>query len=272
VAGAPSPKDPRAGHPGHDPDADGPRVDASAAECPKCGSSDLVFSKKTQVYVCEDCHHVFSIERPFLPRRVFLSYGHDEHESFAARLCDELQRRGHEVWFDADRLSAGVDWEAHIDRGLDWAAVRPGAGHLVLLMTPHAVRRPDGYCLNELARALQRRLPILPLMVETCDPPLSICRIQWLDFRACVPFSDGNPAWEKQFSRLLMALEEGQQDLDGFQMRLLYSLDPLAFDAEFAQHSPRLTGRQALLEALSSWLEQPEATRIFCIKGLSGNN
>ena len=85
-----------------------------------------------------------------------------------------------------------------------------------------------------------------------------------------VPFSDGNSAWEKQFSRLLTALEKGQQDFDGFEARLLYSLDPLAFDAEFAQHSPRLTGRRALLEALSSWLEQPEATRVFCIYGPPG--
>ena len=58
---------------------------------------------------------------------------------------------------------------------------------MVLLLTPHAVRRPDGYCLNEIARALSRGLRIIPLMVVVSESPLSICRIQWLDMRQCIP-------------------------------------------------------------------------------------
>lgn len=239
-------------------------------ECPKCESSDLFFSKKNQMYVCEDCQHTFAIEREFSPRRIFLSYGRDQHASFAARVRSDLERRGHEVWFDDDRLSVGVDWEAHIDEGLDWAAGHSSSGCFLLLMTPHAVRRPDGYCLNELTRALHRRLPILPLMVETCEPPLSICRIQWLDVRACLPLSESDKAWEKHFDRLLSALEQGHLDLDGIQSRLLSSLDPLAFDAELSQHTPRFTGRRAVLDALSVWLQAPDASRVFWIQGPPG--
>ena len=45
--------------------------------------------------------------------RIFLSYGHDEHTAFALRLKSDLERRGHQVWFDQDRLKPGSDWERY---------------------------------------------------------------------------------------------------------------------------------------------------------------
>src|ERR1022692_2973876 len=109
--------------------------------------------------------------------RLFLSYGHDEHTPFALRLKSDLERRGHEVWFDQARLIPGK---------------------FLMLLTPHSVRRPNGYCLNELARACARQLPIIPLMVSTVEPPLSICRIQYLDFRDCVPADQHEPRYAAQ--------------------------------------------------------------------------
>ena len=110
--------------------------------------------------------------------RVFLSYGHDEHAAAAVRLKNDLEARGHEVWFDLERLRPGADWEAYIQEGLTWAAENPKEGRLVLLMTPHSVRRPDGFCLNELAEATRLGLEIVPVMLVSCVPPLSICRLQ----------------------------------------------------------------------------------------------
>jgi hypothetical protein len=78
--------------------------------------------------------------------RIFLSYGHDEHIGVALRLKADLEGRGHEVWFAVDRLQPGADWERYIEEGIEWAA----SGKFVLLLTPHSVRRPDGFCLNEL--------------------------------------------------------------------------------------------------------------------------
>src|ERR1022692_2008631 len=114
--------------------------------------------------------------------RLFLSYGHDEHTPFALRLKSDLERRGHEVWFDQARLIPGK---------------------FLMLLTPHSVRRPNGYCLNELARACARQLPIIPLMVSTVEPPLSICRIQYLDFRDCVPADQREPRYAAQFAKLM---------------------------------------------------------------------
>jgi TIR domain len=103
--------------------------------------------------------------------RIFLSYGHDEHADLARKLKADLQALGHEVWFDEEQLHVGRDWETRIENGLEWATGDPARGRFVLLMTPHSVRRPDGYCLNELARALQRGLRIVPAMIVSTEPP-----------------------------------------------------------------------------------------------------
>lgn len=96
---------------------------------------------------------------------------------------------GHEVWFD-EHLIPGDDWEQLIEQGIDWVAERPETGRVLLVMTPHSVRRPDGYCLNELAHALNRRLTVVPVMLVSVEPPLSISRLQWLDMTDCIPLPD----------------------------------------------------------------------------------
>jgi hypothetical protein len=174
--------------------------------------------------------------------RVFLSYGRDQYAAIAERIAERLKARGMEVWLDSARLRAGVDWESYIDEGLDWAAQDP-AGSLLLLMTPHSVRRPDGFCLNELARANQRGLRIIPVMLSPSTPPLSICRIQWLDMCDCLPLPEQEARFVARFDRLVQALVEDKLDFDGQQSRLLRLLKPLPFDAEIEDHVRRFTGR-----------------------------
>jgi hypothetical protein len=36
--------------------------------------------------------------------RLFLNYGHGEHTAVTLRLKSDLERRGHQVWFDQDHL------------------------------------------------------------------------------------------------------------------------------------------------------------------------
>lgn len=79
--------------------------------CPQCGSGDVAFSKKRQVFLCAECEHTFERTTGVRTRRVFLSYGHDEFTPLAERVRGDLRARGHEVWFDAERLKGGGDWE-----------------------------------------------------------------------------------------------------------------------------------------------------------------
>ncbi len=205
----------------------------------------------------------------FSPLRIFLSYGHDAYISFAQKLRDDLISRGHEVWFDVDRLKAGTDWEQYIEEGLAWASGAGKNGRFILLMTPFSVRRPDGFCLNELARAAQLNLRVLPVMVSLCEPPLSICRIQWLDMRDCALLADPSKYREK-LNTLLEAIEHDRLDTDGFHNSLFNMLQPISFDAEIKYNIEKFTGRAWVLEELERWLADRNAQRVFFITAAPG--
>jgi len=239
--------------------------------CPSCGSVKTMPVPDSPALLCYACKHEFVPEKPFVPTRVFISYGHDEHVSLAIHLRDDLRKRGHTVWFDEERLQPGHDWEAFIEKGLEHLAADKANAAVILLLTPHSVRRPDGYCLNEVARALSRGLRIIPLMVVESEPPLSICRIQWLDMRQCLPIHEKVAFYRPRFERLLKALEENQLDFEGTQQRLLKALQPLEFDADILRHLLKFTGRQWVFAAIDKWLaETPPTQRVFWISGSPG--
>ena len=73
--------------------------------------------------------------------RLFISYGHDENIAVAERIRNDLRARGHSVWFDEERLKPGHDWEEFIEKGLEHLSAARADSAVVLLLTPHAVRR-----------------------------------------------------------------------------------------------------------------------------------
>jgi tetratricopeptide (TPR) repeat protein len=206
------------------------------------------------------------------PLRVFLSYAHDEFAEIAERLWRDLKDRGHEVWFDRADLHAGYDWEIAIEEGLDWVADGPEPGYIILLMTPHAVRRPDGFCLNEISRAFNRRIPIVPVMLVDVLPPLTITRIQWLDLRDCVPIDKHKPAYEQKLPLILSALEHYESlHFEGEQARLHRLLDRASYENDIAEHLPRFVGRRWLFRRIDEWLADPHAGPVLFICGGPGS-
>ena len=198
-----------------------------------------------------------------------MSYGRNEF-AVATRLKNDLEARGHHVWFGPERCTPGVDWESEIDKGIDWLSEDPSVGRVMFLMTPHSVRRPNGYCLNELARAVARRLVVIPIMLVTCEPPLSIARIHWLDMTDCIPVEEQHARYEVKFTRLVKALEENKLDFEGTQARLIHMLQPLDFQADLSQHVPNFVGREWVFERIDVWLREPGGSRVFWIVGGPG--
>jgi WD40 repeat protein len=239
-------------------------------KCPHCNQPDLLFSKKRQIYICEDCGHEFIPKESFTPQRIFISYGHDEHISLAIQLRDDLRERGHEVWFDEERLLPSADWEVRIEEGLKWTAENKPHAAVILLLTPHSVRRPEGFCLNEVARALMLNLRIIPLMVVESEPPLSICRIQWLDMRECIPIHEKKALYEPRFQRLLEALEKEELDYEGLQSRLLRTLQPIEFSADLFKLLRDFTGRKWVFAEIDAWLNDPTGVKLFWLTGAPG--
>lgn len=184
--------------------------------------------------------------------RVFLSYGHRDASALAQRLHDGLRAIGHAVWMDRSELRAGLAWSEAIADGVRDAQV------LVALMSPASVRRAslrspadDSVCLDEIAYAVDgRKLPVVPVMAQTCEPPFRISRLQYLDFRR----ADRSP---QQFRRLLAALAEAidQAAATGsVPLRVCEDLPPpWDFEPLWAEKRRDFVGRQWLFEAIGRW-------------------
>mgnify|MGYP006277921885 CR=1 FL=1 len=198
--------------------------------------------------------------------KLFLSYGRDDYVEEARTLRDALRARGHEVWFDEEQLASGLDWEQRIEKGL------ASCDRVVLTMTPHSVRRPDGYCLNELAKALELRKLIIPvLMVDVPQgAPTSICRIQYLDWRDAVPARERAERFSRRLQRLCEAIEEDKLDFEGGQQRLMRHLQPLSYDGDIQHHVARFMGRRRLEARLRAWMDDPAAPQRLWLTAAPG--
>lgn len=245
--------------------------------CPHCGDQ-VNFSKKRAKFYCAECEleidsppndsttDTISSTRANLPLKLFLSYGRDEFSEEILALRDALRKRGHEVWFDEEQLASGLDWEHKIEQGLKWC------DKVVLIMTPHSVRRPDGYCLNEIAKALESQKFIIPvLLVELPNgAPTSICRIQYLDWRDAVPSDKNTERFLHHLHRLCDAIENNKLDFEGGQQRLQRYLQPLNYDGDIRRHVTRFIGRQTLLKRLHTWLFDSSSSQILWLTGAPG--
>ncbi|MBE2187145.1 MAG: TIR domain-containing protein, partial [Rhodothermales bacterium] len=200
---------------------------------------------------------------PDAPVPVFLSYSHADTADFTKRLAKRLRADGFPVWIDESGIRHGpnVDWEAKIEAGIQGATV------LVAVLSPHAVRRPDGVCLDEIALARYTSTAILPVMRVQCQPPLGIYRLNWLDARMV----EGEGAFEDFYQRLRDAL--ANQDFtvaEGTYAELIGQLRPLDFGRVLANYTRRFTGRVWLRDAVTDWLGDPDASPVFLLKGDPG--
>ena len=249
--------------------------------CPKCDSQDVGYIEKRQRYICPDCNHQWSaIEKskkksgkpePFNPLKIFLSYGHDEHANEVLRIKSELEKRGHEVWFDLERIISGKNFDSYIEEGLKWC------DKAVLAVTPYSVRRrnsqdpesSDGFCLNEIAKMLELNKLVIPIMLVRVDEglPVSICRIQYLDMTDCIPIEQKWKQYKIRFNRLTEAIEHDALDFEGGQARLIKNLQPLKFDAEISRYITRFFGREWLFSKLDEWMYSQKESRVFWLVG-----
>lgn len=239
--------------------------------CPRCNSTEVIFLPKKEQYFCQGCMQVFERQTEQHQLRVFVSYGHDKYLPFAQKVAQELEIRGHEVWFDEKQLKPGRIWESYIEQGLNWVSESKLNGRIILIMTPYSVRRPDGYCLNEIAKALDNKITIIPVMLVWAEPPLSIYRLQWLDLQNSKNKTEITESFQSDFYKICTALEQ-PNDLDatGTANRLMKELEPLDFSADLVFSQAWFTGRQWVFDEIEKWINDRHASRLFWLAGAPG--
>ncbi len=243
--------------------------------CPKCASENVIFSKKHKVSICEDCGYQSSAETPPAPLRIFLSYGHDANEALVRCIKADLQKRGHDVWFDKSEIKVGDDWRRAITDGII------NSSRVLSFLSKHSMRDP-GVCLDEIGIAIGvKGGNIQTILVESeteVKPPASISHIQWLDMH---DWKDrraaGETAWAQWYQAKLAEIvrvvesEESRRFAGEIEILSEY-LGPISSDSRIASLLQKgFVGRTWLVEAIEQWRKAGDRnSRLFWIVGDPG--
>lgn len=111
---------------------------------------------------------------------IFLIHAHSDRNT-VHKLYQRLVRDRLNVWLDAERLQPGQDWQKEIRNALLQCDV-------VIVCLSHGFEKQQGYRHEELKLALEKAnfLPtdevfIIPVRLEQCDMPESLCHLQRVD-------------------------------------------------------------------------------------------
>lgn len=239
--------------------------------CPKC---DHALTHVGQFWICPR-HGQVSLESPDTPLRIFLSYGHDSNEELVRLIKADLEKRGHDVWFDKGEIKAGDDWRRAITDGI------AGSHKFVSFLSKHSTRDP-GVCLDEIAIGIGvKGGNIQTILVESeteVKPPASISHIQWLDMHDWKERrAAGESAWEEWYQAKLAEIvrvveSEESRRFAGEIETLSRHLKPISPDSRIASLLQKgFVGRTWLLEALDEWCRSADrSSRLFWIVGDPG--
>ena len=199
---------------------------------------------------------------------IFISYGHDDHEKLIKRFAKDLESEGFKVWVDYEVLFGSSLWEEQIEKGITQSST------VVVFMTTHSMRRPDGYCLDEISYARMLNKTIMPIKVQDVAPPISIARIQWIDMSNYLT-ADGDineEYYQKQKSNIISILRgEAELSLESDARYLLnQKLNPLDNES-YILSIKRFFGRKWLFDSFEQWLNSDSESRVFCIIGQAGS-
>lgn len=257
--------------------------------CPHCSSRKTSFKSKAKLWECNECEQRFTdphikAESQFEPQTIFLSYAHksereedyDLSEELVWLIKDELEKDGHHVWIDQERIDSGTQWRERITSAI------LSHTHFLSFLSKRSVRDP-GVCLNEIAIALGSGRQIQTLLTESEESvrqPLTISHLQWHEFSDWRAIKEGKKkgprgeAWDVWFTERMALIRSNLFDVQrikvtGDLQRLKDILEPRSFEADIVSKIEGFFGRRWLFEACDHWLNQT-TRRLFWLKGSPG--
>jgi len=200
-----------------------------------------------------------------MKKKIFLSYGHDEHKNYINHIKIALEKEGLDIWMDSEKIRVKEDWELSIEEAL------AQSDSILFCITPYSSRRPKGFCLNELAYAQVLNKPIVPIMIDYTHPPLSICRSQYLDLQTFVQKNKYNgDLFNQQMTHLAEVLKnEKDISFEGNYFQNLKLLNPINFQRDINKHIKGFTGREWIYDEVDQWLED-NSSRVLWITADAG--
>ena len=198
-------------------------------------------------------------------KKLFFSYGRDPHNpqhiDIVEKIKQQLVKEGFNVFMDVEQLRGGDDWEEKLE-----IQIRQ-SDSFVFFVTPYAARKPDGYCLNELAYALSLNKKIIPLMISFEPLPLSICRLQYIDLRNV----QTDQQLVSKIEQVIPVLNHTKELwYEGEKLTLLNILKPLKNSSIVSKHIHSFIGREWLYDQVDQWLIDQTDSRLLWITAEPG--
>jgi hypothetical protein len=221
-----------------------------------------------------DCGLSFT-EQESKKLRIFLSYGHDHNEELVRMIKTDLEKRGHDVWFDKNEIKFGDEWRRSITDGI------LGSNRVLSFLSKHSTRDP-GVCRDEIAIAIGvKGGNIQTILVESekdVQPPVNIGHIQWLDMHEWQEKKVANEEeWEQWYQEKLAEIvrvveSEETRRFAGEIEKLNEYLKPIKSDARISGLlSKGFYGREWLFNAVENWRQDTtHDSRLFWIIGDPG--
>ena len=203
--------------------------------------------------------------------QIFISYGHDDYTDKVRIIMTSLNvRKGYKIWWD-EKLNESGDWVKEIEENLDKLIVAKPDSCFIYIMTPYSTSdKRYNYCINEILKALNGRIRILPVRLSTSAPmPLPIGSIQWFDLTQC-EIDVNNKDFQQRFDRLCTLIDSREPiKIDGSQGALHLLLNPCQFTLDIDKHLQKYCPREWLLNTTIDWLENRDE-RVLLLEGGPG--
>ena len=108
-----------------------------------------------------------------LENTIFFSYSRDDSE-FVLNLAKNLRNAGATVWLDQLDISAGARWDSSIEKALS------GSKTMLVVLSCSSVKSNN--VMDEVSYALEENKTVVPILLEACEIPFRLRRLQYADF------------------------------------------------------------------------------------------
>jgi hypothetical protein len=127
------------------------------------------------LYSKEDPERIFAISTSlskYMPK-IFISYSHKDKD-FVGILAENLQRVGHNVWWDTTDIQSGDEISDEITNAI------ASSKYVIVVLTPDSVK--SKWVKSEYTEALNQEKKIIPIMLRQCKVPITLNIFNYSDF------------------------------------------------------------------------------------------
>ena len=201
---------------------------------------------------------------------IFVSYGHDDFTKDVEVIMKSLNdRKEYQAWWDGD-LKKSADWVRQIENNLNELVRSKPDSCFIYIVTPYSTSDERyNFCINEILRAIEGRVKILPIRLSSAPMPLPIGSIQWYDLTQC-EIDINSKDFQNRLEDICKLIDSKEEiKIDGKQGALHNLLRPCQFTLDIDKHLQKYCPRQWLLDATKDWLDNRKE-RMLLIEGGPG--